>query len=748
CFLCIKAHAQLGFCEGNSGDPIFIETFGTGTTSTALPPGTTTYTFASFDPQDGFYTVSNTTGYFDWHNTSDHTVGDVNGKSLIVNADFTAGEFYKTTINGLCENTSYEFSSWVLNLLPPNGCGGNGIPINVRFEIWDITDTNLLASGDTGNISGTTTPNWQQYGLVFQTVPSQTAVILKMINNGAGGCGNDLAIDDIVFKTCGDFISISDPSNNSGISICSSQTPYNTTITALPDNSIFTSHFYQWQESTDNSIWVDIVGEINAELILNGITSSMFYRAKVAESATNLNDEDCITFSNVFPVTVIQAPIEPVVECWEFATFNDTTCTWDITGTMPEEPSVECWETTTFNNTTCNWDITGTQPEEPTNLECWEIATFNDTTCSWDITGTQPEEPSIECWETTTFNHTTCSWDITGTQPEEPTNLACWETALFNNVTCSWEISGSPPEEPSLECWETSIFNTINCAWEVSGTQPEEPTNLACWETALFNNVICSWEITGTQPEEPNDLECWQTTLFNDTSCEWEITGLEPIEFIEENLSFCEGEELTLSGNIGIIDPSYLWDSGEITEEIVVTDPGTYVVEISNNTCFTTVKTIHVIQNESPIIESVISDGSAIIITAANIGEFEYSLDGIQYQLSNIFYGVQGGFYNVYVRDIHGCGLSTTVHLHFVIPKFFTPNNDGINDVFALRGIEYYDKSEVYLFDRYGKLIKSSRNQPFIWDGTFNNQSLPTSDYWYIIRINDQEFKGHFSLKR
>ena len=98
--------------------------------------------------------------------------------------------------------------------MPPNGCGGNGIPINVRFEIWDITDTNLLASGDTGNVSGSTSPDWLQYGLVFQTEPGQTAVILKMINNGIGGCGNDLAIDDIVFKTCGDFISIIDTFNN------------------------------------------------------------------------------------------------------------------------------------------------------------------------------------------------------------------------------------------------------------------------------------------------------------------------------------------------------------------------------------------------------------------------------------------------------------------------------------------------------------------------------------------------------
>ena len=107
-------YAQLGFCNGNSGDPIFTETFGTGTTQTPLPAGTTTYTFSSATPNDGFYTVSSSTAFFDWHDVSDHTEGDSNGKCLIVNADFTAGEFYKTAITGLCENTSYEFSAFLI----------------------------------------------------------------------------------------------------------------------------------------------------------------------------------------------------------------------------------------------------------------------------------------------------------------------------------------------------------------------------------------------------------------------------------------------------------------------------------------------------------------------------------------------------------------------------------------------------------------------------------------------------------
>ncbi|MEH6762846.1 MAG: hypothetical protein V7687_16910, partial [Maribacter arcticus] len=198
--LCIgstELSAQLGFCGGNSGDPIFTEDFGSGTTNgPALPAGTTTYNFTNGTPNDGDYTISSTTNYLDWINIQDHTPDDTYGKSFIINASFTAGKFYQREVTGLCENTSYEFSSWLINLLPTINCPLDPeIPVNVRFQIWDETDTNLLAQGDTGDLFASENTNWQQYALVFKTEPGQTSVILKMINNRGGGCGNDLAID-------------------------------------------------------------------------------------------------------------------------------------------------------------------------------------------------------------------------------------------------------------------------------------------------------------------------------------------------------------------------------------------------------------------------------------------------------------------------------------------------------------------------------------------------------------------------
>ena len=660
-----------------------------------MPAGTTNYTYSNTYPPDGSYTVSNGTfgNLFDWHEIEDHTPGDTNGKCLVVNADTAPGGFYGTVISGLCPNTTYEFSAWLINLVKAGGfCStqpGGTIPVNVSFEIWDASDTFPLAVGTTGNIPESATPNWQEFGLVFQTLAGQNTVILKMINNSTGGCGNDLAIDDIEFKSCGDTTTVTDATNNSSINVCSGLTPFSMELTATPDFSVYSSHFYQWQESSNGSLWSDIIGETNQSITIS-VTNTGYYRAKIAESASNLGSSQCISFSNVFQATIIPSPSIPTLECWETATVNDTTCTWVVSGSQPIQPNLECYETAKFNNTTCSWEITGTQPAQPA-IECWETATYNTATCSWEVTGTQPAQPAIECWETATFNATTCVWEVSGSQTQQP-NIACYETVTFNTSTCTWDITGTQPEQPVIEEWETAIFNTTTCIWEVSGTPPAVIT--------------------------------------------------------EEYLNLCDGSELVLVAYTDIENPDYAWNTGAITEEITIDTPGVYTVDITNGVDSFQTIIYNVINPETPIIESVVSNRDSIIITTSNSGDFLYSLDGIIFQSSSTFYNVEIGWYIIYVKD-QDCGSMVSLnHFHLDIPKFFTPNNDGINDTFNLLGIENYSSSQVAIFDRYGKLLKITSNSSFEWDGTYGNQNMPSDDYWYSIFIEGQKLTGHITLKR
>jgi gliding motility-associated-like protein len=312
----VSSYAQLGFCAGSKGDPLFSENFGNGTTyGPALSAGITTYPFVTGAPNDGFYTLFyHSNLYSTWHYSLDHTpdaTNGTNGKMLIVNANAgTSGDFYKKTVSGLCVNTTFEFSAWLLNVYNPtsNYCGAGQIPINVRFEIWNSAETILLGSGNTGNIMGTPAPLWQQFALVFTTV-SETSVVLKMKNNGLGGCGNDLAIDDISFSACGDLTTVSSPSIvGSAYSTCTN--PVSLQLDASTASAV--PYFYQWQTSTDGTTWTDVVGANSPTYMTPNLSSLTYFRARAAQDAANLSNPFCSTASNVFTINVLPAP-SPVI---------------------------------------------------------------------------------------------------------------------------------------------------------------------------------------------------------------------------------------------------------------------------------------------------------------------------------------------------------------------------------------------------------------------------------------------------
>ena len=87
-------------------------------------------------------------------------------------------------------------------------------------------------------------------------------------------------------------------------------------------------------------------------------------------------------------------------------------------------------------------------------------------------------------------------------------------------------------------------------------------------------------------------------------------------------------------------------------------------------------------------------------------------------------------------------------------PKFFTPNGDGYNDTWNISAINGQPNAKIYIFDRYGKLLKQLSPTGAGWNGTYNGNQLPTSDYWFVVEYNEpntgdrKEFKAHFTLKR
>ena len=158
------------------------------------------------------------------------------------------------------------------------------------------------------------------------------------------------------------------------------------------------------------------------------------------------------------------------------------------------------------------------------------------------------------------------------------------------------------------------------------------------------------------------------------------------------------------------------------------------------------------IRSELPSIINVeykeLSDANFIKVNATGDGDFEYSIDGINFKSNPVFNNVLGGMYTVLVRDKLGCGEDSQRVTIIDYPKYFTPNSDGVNDTWQIKGIADYPNAVIYIYDRYGKLLKQFNANSIGWDGTFAGKIMTPNDYWFTVQLNSgSEFKGHFSLK-
>ncbi|AKA34326.1 T9SS type B sorting domain-containing protein [Flagellimonas lutaonensis] len=157
------------------------------------------------------------------------------------------------------------------------------------------------------------------------------------------------------------------------------------------------------------------------------------------------------------------------------------------------------------------------------------------------------------------------------------------------------------------------------------------------------------------------------------------------------------------------------------------------------------------------LVNSDQTDPYNIEIVPLGDGDFEYSLNGGDFQDDPVFRDVPPGINTVVINDKNGCG--TTEPIEFLVvgyPKFFTPNGDSRNDNWQVLGIEQLTNPRVYIFDRFGKLLKQLDGTTLGWDGTFNGRPMPSSDYWFRLDYDrDQQgvvvarsVRRHFSLVR
>ena len=442
--------------------------------------------------------------------------------------------------------------------------------------------------------------------------------------------------------------------------------------------------------------------------------------------------DQCANQTNM--TVVINEKINPVFDS------VDTICSGEIITEFPA---------TSLNGITGTWS-----PALDNTLTTTYTFTPNDGECANPINTTITVLPNTE----STFNQLDAicegeSLTLPLTSIEGITGT--WLPAIDNTLTTEYTFTPSPNQCASEATMVVTVTPLIIPAFTEIGTICFGDT-LSDLPTTSINNITGTWSpaINNTVSTEyaftSDDGQCALNTTMTITvleEIEPEFTQIDPI---------CIGQIISPLPQISNNNISGTWTPALNNLE---TTAYTFTPE-SGQCSYSTTMTIEV-GTFSPIsiTASNISndfDSNQIISVAASggSGNYEFQLDGGSWQSNSIFEYVTGCEEHIVVaRDIDGCIFETQTSVMIMdYPKFFTPNGDGYNDTWNIKCLRENPVAKVSVFDRFGKLIISFSPRENSWDGRFNGQLLPGSDYWFVAEYLNNNgiqatFRSHFSLR-
>ncbi|WP_241492543.1 T9SS type B sorting domain-containing protein [Lacinutrix himadriensis] len=373
-------------------------------------------------------------------------------------------------------------------------------------------------------------------------------------------------------------------------------------------------------------------------------------------------------------------------------------------------------------------NLTDAQNAQNPSNDAYIYATNNDTIY------VRAENTNSHCYSTSSFNLQVNSSPITNTLTDLQTCDDDYdEIQLFNlEVQTAIVLGSQNPSDFTVSYFELE---------EEAMDNDNEITDLNYY---AFNGQTFYIRI-----ENKNTL-CYSITSFNT------IVERKPVVEIEDQTICLESLPLIVSAHTGFSTDAYSWSTGATTSEIEITEIGTYSVTVTSDFGCPTSATFNVIESEQATIEFTeqvdFSDPNNITVTISGIGDYFYILDNGPAQESNFFNNVTLGPHTITVLDANGCASATKEIVIIDTPLFMTPNNDGYNDTWHITGVNQLTGTIVYIFDRYGKLLKTLSHTSPGWDGSYRGQKMPASDYWFLAEVIQDgkkfELKGNFTLKR
>lgn len=202
--------------------------------------------------------------------------------------------------------------------------------------------------------------------------------------------------------------------------------------------------------------------------------------------------------------------------------------------------------------------------------------------------------------------------------------------------------------------------------------------------------------------------------------------------------TICIDDRTTLDAGSGF--DAYLWSTGATTSSIQGISVGTYWVSLKTGNCFT-IQTVNVKASSNPVISNIsITNNTITVNVTGGTAPYQYSLNGVNWQNSNIFTGLPRGETKVFVKDSYNC---EPVEVQITIPNLLnaiTPNGDNKNDFIDYTALSYKKNLVFIVYDRYGnKKYEADKLRNFKWDGTSAGKKIPTGTYWYTISWNEND---------
>jgi gliding motility-associated-like protein len=393
------------------------------------------------------------------------------------------------------------------------------------------------------------------------------------------------------------------------------------------------------------------------------------------------------------------------------------------------------------------------QIDNQTNVKC-----FGDSTGSVTVSMTGGTAPITYIWSQDATNNTNSASDLpAGSYSVAISDLygACLDTINIL-ITQPTKLTDSILSQDVMCYGLSDGILSVNVS---GGTNPY---------TYVWNTIPAQYTATVTGLSQGT----YTVTITDHNNCNTTVSGsvnepatLSVLDSIINPICFGGNSGsvyLTVTG--GTSPYNYHWTNNESSQDLLNIGEGSYIVTVTDAHNCTMTSISHLFNPPAIIITDTMT------ISATNTGNIDITVSGgtvpYTYLWSNgattqDISNLGNAIYIVTVTDMNTCAVTDTISVNIpelpvIIPTLFSPNGDGKNDTWEIKGIQQFTDAHIMIYNRWGNLVFEYNGTAIgyldtgkRWDGKYNGKDLPMGSYVYIVIFDGTKtYNGVVSIAR